>query len=68
MKRERVVRLTGKPGNWVAVELAHESDQPDKVVAVATTYEAVVRKLEAAGKTDSVTLFQVPPRNCALIL
>jgi hypothetical protein len=53
-----------RAGSWVA----HESDQPDKVVAVAPTYDAVIRKLEAAGKTDSVTLFQVPPRNCALIL
>lgn len=53
-----------RAGSWVA----HESDQPNKVVAVAPTYDAVIRKLEAVGKTDSVTLFQVPPRNCALIL
>jgi len=53
-----------RAGSWVA----HESDRPDKVVAVAPTYEAVVRKLEAANKTDSVVVFQVPPKNCALIL
>ena len=53
-----------RAGSWVA----HESDQPNKVVAVASTYDAVIRKLEAVGKTDSVVLFQVPPRNCALIL
>jgi hypothetical protein len=55
---------TLRAGSWVA----HESNQPDKVVAVAATYGAVIQKLEAAGKTDSVVLFQVPPRNCALIL
>jgi hypothetical protein len=53
-----------RAGSWVA----HENDRPDKIVAVAPTYDAVVRKLEAANKTDSVVVFQVPPKNCVLIL
>ena len=62
MKRERVARLTGKPGNWVAVEL-----KTRKVVAEATTLKAVARIVARKGlKRTSFT--RVPSPDCALIL
>jgi len=62
MKRERVARLTGKPGNWVAVEL-----KTRKVVAEATTLKAVARIVERK-RLKRTSFTRVPSPDCALIL
>ena len=62
VKRERVARLTGKPGNWVAVEL-----ETRKVVAEATTLKAVAR-IVARKRLKRTSFTRVPSPDCALIL
>jgi hypothetical protein len=62
MKRERVARLTGKPGNWVAVEI-----KTRRVVAEATTLKAVAR-IVARKRLKHTSFTRVPSPDCALIL
>jgi len=58
----RTLELTGKPGNWVAIELGS-----NRVIAEARTLRAVARLVERKGaKNTSFT--RVPAPDCALIL
>ena len=62
MKKERSPLLTGKPGNWVAVEL-----KTRRVVAEAPTLKAVARIVERK-RLKHTSFTRVPSPDCALIL
>jgi len=61
-KKEQNLILTGKPGNWVAVEL-----RTRRVVAEAPTLRAVARIVERKHLKHT-SFARVPSPDCALIL
>jgi hypothetical protein len=62
MKKTQHVRLTGKPGNWVAVELKSR-----RVVAEGATLKAVAKTV-ARKRLKHTSFTRVPSPDCALIL